>query len=91
MHSRMFRGVLLFSVAAWTFAAFTGPDLNANQSLGQPAIVGANGVPCGDEPAWSDYPSQSLVDDWYSYGDCSGYYGPIDAEGVELPVEQVWL
>ena len=28
---------------------------------------------CGNEPAWGDREA------WYSYGDCSGYYGPIDA------------
>lgn len=28
---------------------------------------------CGKEPAWTDKAA------WYTYGDCSGYYGPIDA------------
>lgn len=28
---------------------------------------------CGNEPAWNDHAA------WYAFGDCSGYFGPIDS------------
>ena len=31
---------------------------------------------CGKEPAWEDREA------WYTFGDCSGYYGPVDSAEV---------
>ena len=64
------RGLVALSVALWALKAFT-----ADGSLPVATIAPDQIAPntCGPVPSESD------VDGWYAYGDCSGDYGPIDA------------
>lgn len=84
MYNRALRGVLVCSLALWTVAAFVSPDESVSRS---PAIVMVSDTDqsCGPEPVYSDNPSVDLTAEWYSYGDCSGWYGPIDAVGAVIP------
>lgn len=79
MTTKLLFAGLWIALALWAVARFTAvPSLPAD-TVGQrePAIVAAD---CGPAPSYDHGPK----DAWYEYGDCSGDYGPIDAEGVSL-------
>lgn len=77
MNRRTLTGALVLVSAVGLLAALTdvsGPTYSAFER-----------ADCGKQPPFSYEPSPELIDHWYEYGDCSGYYGPIDAAGVIMP------
>lgn len=72
MTIRTLKGAAWLVVCLWAIASFTdtGKAIVHAPEL-YPAIVDAD---CGAKPPYD----KSHVDAWYTYGDCSGDYGPID-------------
>lgn len=68
MNRYTLQGVVALAVALWALAAFTADRL-PTETIAPDQIT----PECDLAPAWAN------TDAWWSYGDCSGDYGPIDA------------
>ncbi len=81
---------LLMAGLSLSVALAVGSLVSEPVPVSYPAITMVDDIDqsCGDEPEYSENPSVELTGDWYQYGDCSGYYGPIDAAGTKLPSEE---
>lgn len=80
-HHLLMAGLSL-AVALAVGSLVSEPTVNRSPAI---VMVDSEDQSCGPEPEYRDNPSVDLTAEWYSYGDCSGWYGPIDAVGSIIP------